>query len=68
MDRQKVVNKSLRAGVFVLVSVMVQYIIGFGTQISVARILAPEHFGKLAFASMIAMFFNRFTNTLGDKF
>jgi O-antigen/teichoic acid export membrane protein len=68
MDRQEIIRKVLRGGIIVFAATGLQYLIAFGTQIALARMLEPAHFGTLAFATMVAMFFNNFTNIQGDKY
>ncbi len=51
-----------------MVSMVGQYLISFGTQIVMARLLLPEHFGEVAFASMIALFAGAFCNSHGEKY
>lgn len=68
MDRQEIIKKSLRGGIIVFAATGLQYLITFGIQVALARMLEPAHFGALAFATMVAMFFNSFTNIHGDKY
>jgi len=68
MDRQEIIKKSLRGGAIVFAATGLQYLIAFGTQVALARMLEPEHFGALAFAAMVAMFLSQFTNIHGNKF
>lgn len=68
MDRDVIIRKSLRGGVIVFAAVGSQSVIAFATQVALARMLEPAHFGALAFATMVAMFFNNFTNVHGDKY
>lgn len=55
MDRQVIIRKALRGGVVVFSAVALQYVIAFVTQVALARMLEPKHFGALAFATMVAM-------------
>ena len=68
MNKKEFVKISTRGGAIVATAIMIQYIVSFATQAALARMLDPKHFGQLAFASMVAMFFNSFTNIHGDKF
>ncbi|MCK4577731.1 MAG: oligosaccharide flippase family protein [Candidatus Marinimicrobia bacterium] len=43
-------------------------LIGFTTQVVLARLLAPEYFGALAFSVMVAFFFSTLANIQGDKY
>ena len=51
-----------------MISIVLQYFVAFLSQVFLARILEPEHFGVLAFVTMVTMFFDRFTNLFGDKY
>jgi len=68
LKRPEIIRKSIKGAFVVFVAVGLQYIIAFATQIALARLLAPEHFGVLAFAAMVAMFFKNFSNIHGDKY
>lgn len=49
-------------------AVAVKIAIGAGTQVLLARLLTPEIFGQVAYAMVVAMFFNAFTNLRGDAY
>lgn len=68
MEKSVVIQKSIKGSGVVGLLVGGQYFIAIITQIILARILAPSHFGVLAFVSMIALFFNNFINVHGDKY
>jgi len=68
MDREEIIKKSLRGTAIAFTATGLQFLIGFGTQIALARMLEPSHFGALAFATMVAMFFNNFTKIHGEKY
>ncbi len=68
MNRQEIIKKSLHGGIIVFAATGLQYLIVFGTQVALARMLEPSQFGAFAFATMVAMFFNNFTNIQGDKY
>jgi len=68
MVSEKIIKRSLQSGMIVLSAVGLQTLIRFATQVALARMLEPVHFGVLAFASLVAMFFNNFTNIHGDKY
>jgi len=68
MNRQAIIKKSFHGGAIVFAATGLQYLIAFGTQVVLARILEPSHFGAIAFATMVAMFFNNFSNIQGDKY
>jgi O-antigen/teichoic acid export membrane protein len=68
MNRQEIIEKSLRGGAVVFTAMLFQYSIVFLTQIILARILTPSQFGAFAFVTMVTMIFNCFTNIHGDKY
>ena len=68
MDRRDFISKATRGGAIVAAAVMARYVIGFVTQVTLARLLEPELFGRIAFAATVAMFLNAFTNWHGDKY
>lgn len=68
MERQEIIKKSFKGAIIVFAATGIQYLIAFGTQVALARMLEPAHFGALAFATIVAMFFNNFTNIQGDKY
>ncbi len=68
MDRQDIINKSIRGLGVVLGTTGMKYAIALAIQIALARLLEPEHFGAFAFANMVVMFFATLTNLHGDKF
>ena len=68
MDNKTVIKKSIHGGFIVFAATALQYLFAFGTQVCLARMLEPAHFGALAFATMVAMLFNNFTNANGDKY
>ena len=68
MNNKTIIKKSIHGGFIVFTSSALRYLFAFGTQVYLARILEPDYFGALAFATMVAMFFNNFTNTNGDKY
>lgn len=68
MEREEIIKKSLRGAAIAFTATGLQFLIAFGTQVALARMLEPSHFGVLAFAALVAMFFNNFTNIHGDKY
>lgn len=68
MDKSSFLKVSARGGGIVASSVAARYAIGFAAQVAFARYLEPEVFGAIAFASIVAMFFNSLTNLHGDKY
>lgn len=68
MNKENILRKSVKGTLIVFVATGLQYIIVFCTQVALARILDPSHFGILAFASMVAMFFSNFSNLHGNKY
>lgn len=68
MDSRSFLKVSARGGGIVAISVLARYAIGFVAQVAFARYLEPEVFGAIAFASIVAMFFNSLTSLHGDKF
>lgn len=68
MDPQRILKKSSVGVVVVFSMTALQFLIAFGTQVVLARLLAPEQFGAFAFAAMVALFFNSFANLHGDKY
>ncbi len=68
MDKREFVRTSARGGIIVAVAVALQFSIGLVTQVALARMLDPVHFGQLALVTMAAMLFNCFTSVHGDKF
>jgi O-antigen/teichoic acid export membrane protein len=68
MDDKSVKKKSIEGGLIVLSATGIQYLVTFMTQIILARLLEPALFGSFAFATLVAMLFNNFTNIHGDKY
>ena len=68
MKKKLVLNKAINGGVVVGSFVGLQYLTAILTQVVLARILEPSHFGVLAFVSMIAFFFHQVGNIHGDKY
>jgi O-antigen/teichoic acid export membrane protein len=68
LNKQKIIRHSLRGGGTVTISVALRFIIALIVQVVLARELAPEIFGKIAFAAAVGTFFASFTNTNGDRF
>ncbi|MDC3077487.1 oligosaccharide flippase family protein [Flavobacteriales bacterium] len=68
MKKQLVLKKAINGGVVVGSFVGLQYLTAILTQVILARILEPSHFGLLAFVSMIAFFFHHVGNIHGDKY
>lgn len=68
MKARDFLKVSAKGGAVVAVAVFAQTLVGFVTQVALARILAPEVFGRLAFATTAAMFFNALTNLRGDAY
>jgi O-antigen/teichoic acid export membrane protein len=68
MDRWRLITTSAKGGSVVAGAVLARLAITFVTQVTVARILDPDIFGKLAFATVVAMFLGSFSNLHGDKF
>ncbi len=68
MDRRQFIEAGARGGVVVSGALGLQFLIGFGTQAALARLLEPAIFGGLAFASLVAMAINPLTNAHGDRF
>jgi len=68
MKKQLVLKKAIDGGVVVGFFVGLQYLTAILTQVILARILEPSHFGVLAFVSMIAFFFHHIGNIHGDKY
>ncbi len=58
----------MKGGVIVAVTIFLQVIIGFVTQVALTRMLSPEIFGQVVFAASVAMFFNAFSNLRGDVY
>jgi O-antigen/teichoic acid export membrane protein len=59
---------SSKGGLVVAIATLSQLGIRLISQIALARILAPEIFGEIAFASTIAMLFNSMSNLRGDAY
>lgn len=68
MDKREFLTTSAKGGAIVAAAVAVRYVIGFATQVTLARMLAPEVFGSVAFAGTVATFLNGLTNWHGDKY
>jgi len=68
MKKKLVFKKAINGGVVVGSLVGLQYLTAIITQVVLARILDPSHFGVLAFVSMIAFFFHHVGNVHGDKY
>ena len=68
MKKKIVFKKAINGGVVVGSFVGLQYLTAILTQVFLARILDPSHFGVLAFVSMIAFFFHQVGNIHGDKY
>ena len=68
MEQRDVLRKSLRGSAVVGGAMLAQHGLAFVAQLALARLLAPEHFGALAFASMVVMLFYNFTHTQGDRY
>jgi O-antigen/teichoic acid export membrane protein len=68
VEKQQFIAISARGGAIVATATVLQIGVAFCTQILLVRILDPEHFGQLAFASMVAMSLNALSNMHGDKF
>ena len=68
MERGVVFKKAVKGGGVVGVFVGGQYLTAIITQVILARILEPSHFGVLAFVLMLTLFFNNFANIHGDKY
>lgn len=68
MDKQDFLKVSAKGGGIVASAVLARFVIGFATQVVLARILEPDVFGSLVFAATVAMFFNALTNLHGDKY
>ena len=68
MEQHEVIRKSLRGSAVVGGAMLAQHGLAFAAQLALARLLAPEHFGALAFAGMVVMLFYNFTHTQGDRF
>ncbi len=58
----------ISGGATVSLITILQVIILFIVQVSLARILEPSEFGVFAFISLITMFINSFGNLYGDRF
>jgi teichuronic acid exporter len=67
-NKKSFVATAMKGGVIVAVTVILQVVIGFVTQVALTRMLAPEIFGQIVFAASVAMFFNAFTNLRGDVY
>lgn len=68
MNKRDFLKVTAEGGGIIAASVMTRFVIAFVTQVILARILEPEVFGSLAFATTVAMFFNALTNFHGDKY
>ena len=68
MKIREFLTVSAKGSMVVTVAVAIQVVVGFVTQVTFARILAPEVFGQLAYATTIAMLFNAMTNMRGDAY
>jgi len=68
LDKRELMKASASGGVVVAAAVAAEHVVGIGTYVALARLLAPEHFGQVAFAATVAMFFNSLTNSHGDKY
>ena len=58
----------ISGGATVSVITLLQVMILFIVQVSLARILEPSEFGVFAFISLVTMFINSFGNLYGDRF
>ena len=68
MDKKNIIKRTVTGGGVVGLITTFQYLIALITQIILARILSPSHFGVLAFILMLTLFFNNFNNIHGDKY
>lgn len=68
MTMDGIVKKSIRGAIISVIAAGTEHFIGLVTQVILARMLAPEIFGKIAFALMTAMFFRNLCHTHGDRF
>jgi O-antigen/teichoic acid export membrane protein len=68
MRKHEIVAKSVRGGVVVSAAMVLQYAVGLAAQITLARLLAPELFGAVAFATLVALFFGNLSNTNGNRY
>jgi len=68
LGRSEVLSRSSRGLVQVSGIVGLQIVVSLGTQVVLARLVAPEHFGALAFATVFAFAVHALINTHGDRF
>ena len=68
MNRNEIIRRSIRGVGVVMLATLGQFAIPLGSQIVLARLLAPEYFGMMAFASMVAMFFSKLTTIQSEKY
>tara|TARA_R110002111_G_scaffold239921_2_gene301583 strand:- start:236 stop:1663 length:1428 start_codon:yes stop_codon:yes gene_type:complete len=68
MKIQELINTSAKGGTVIFFSVMLRVVIGFATQVALARMLAPEIFGDIAFVATIALFLNALSDLKADVY
>lgn len=68
MNTREFLRTSTKGGAVISIAIVVRVVVGFVTQITLARLLAPEMFGKIAFATTVAMSLNAFTNLRADAY
>jgi len=68
MNKLDFIKHAFRGGGVVGAAVVIQFIVGFGVQVTLTRMLEPEVFGQIAFAAAVGMLLNSLTDAAGDKY
>ncbi len=61
-------SRAQKGGITVVVFLVIQTLTSIATQVTLARFMQPEAFGKLAMAMFIVMIYGFLINTQGDKY
>jgi len=68
LSRDSIIRRSARGTVVVVTSTIGQFLIAFGSQVILARILMPDIFGMFAFVSAAAVFLSNITSIQSEKY